>query len=143
MRWLLLTVLLLLLPGVAMADGCQGQVDSEYARRFAEDWVAAWNSHDLTRILDHYAEDLELHSPNIIAIAGEPSGLLKGRDKVAAYWAKALQAPNVTFELVEAFPGVNSVAIHWRRPGREVIEVVEFNAGCKVIRSNVLVKPVP
>jgi predicted HD phosphohydrolase len=30
------------------------------AERFAEDWVAAWNSHDLGRILEHYEEDFEM-----------------------------------------------------------------------------------
>ena len=148
MKWIILTVILLwavflLLPNGAMADGCTGQVSPATAQQFAKDWIAAWNSHDLPRILEHYAEELELRSPNIVTIGGEPSGVLKGRDRVAAYWAKALTGSNLTFELVDAFPGVNSVAIHWRRPGREVIEVVEFNPACKVVRSNVLVKLTP
>ena len=140
MKWIIVTAILLL-PGAAMAEDCQGPLSPAYARQFAQDWIDAWNSHDMDRILAHYADDLELHSPNIVTVAGEASGVLKGKDKIAAYWAQALRAsPNPTFELVEAFPGVGSVAIHWRRPGREVIEVVEFNAACKVFRSNVLVK---
>lgn len=142
MKWIILTATLLL-PSAAMAEGCNGQVSAAYAQQFAQDWVAAWNSHDLNRILQHYADDLELRSPGIITLGGEPSGILKGRDKVAAYWAKALQGSNLTFELIDAFPGVNSVAIHWRRAGREVVEVVEFNSTCKVIRSNVLVTLAP
>ena len=35
----------------------------EFARRFAEDWIASWNSHDLARILSHYTEDFEMSSP--------------------------------------------------------------------------------
>ena len=133
----------LLLPDAAMAAGCSGQVSPTFAQQFAQDWAAAWNSHDLGRILQHYADDLELRSPGIITVAGEPNGILKGRDKVADYWSKALQGSNLTYELIDAFPGVNSVAIHWRRPGRDVVEVVEFDAACKVNRSNVLVKLVP
>jgi hypothetical protein len=28
---------------------------NEFANHFAEDWIAAWNAHDLQRILAHYA----------------------------------------------------------------------------------------
>lgn len=27
---------------------------------FAHEWIAAWNAHDLERILAHYADDVEL-----------------------------------------------------------------------------------
>ena len=53
------------------------------------------------------------------------------------YWEKALKAPNLTFELIDVFAGVNSVSIHWRRPGRESIETMEFNTVCQVVRGNV------
>ena len=33
------------------------------ATRFAQEWVAAWNSRDLERILSHYADDVEVTSP--------------------------------------------------------------------------------
>src|SRR6516164_4567249 len=32
----------------------------EEAVKFAEDWVSAWNSHDLDKIMAHYADDVEL-----------------------------------------------------------------------------------
>lgn len=31
-------------------------MDEEQARRLAEEWYAAWNAHDLERILAHYGE---------------------------------------------------------------------------------------
>ena len=34
-----------------------------FAERFAKDWVAAWNSHDLDSILEHYEDDFEMSSP--------------------------------------------------------------------------------
>ena len=121
-------------------ENCEGRIGPAFASEFAADWIAAWNSHDLNRILGHYSEDFELRSPSIIAVAGEPSGVLKGKANVAAYWGKALKAQNLTFELIDVFAGVKNVAIHWRRPGREVIEVLEFNSACKVVRSSVLWK---
>jgi hypothetical protein len=33
------------------------------ARAFAAEWIAAWNSHDLDRILSHYAGDIVFLSP--------------------------------------------------------------------------------
>jgi ketosteroid isomerase-like protein len=49
-------------------------IDKTFAEHFAHEWIAAWNSHDLQRILSHYAEDFEMASPFIVQVAGEPSG---------------------------------------------------------------------
>ena len=141
MKWLMIAIALCL-PAAAMAqpERCEGQISPAFARSFADDWIAVWNAHDLDRILVHYADDFEMRSPSIITIAGEPSGVLKGKANVAAYWAKALKTPNLTYELIDVFAGVGSITVHWRRPGREVIEVMEFNPACKVVRSSVLTK---
>jgi hypothetical protein len=32
-------------------------ITRDFAERFAEEWVAAWNAHDLVRILAHYEDD--------------------------------------------------------------------------------------
>ena len=40
-------------------------MERESAERFAAAWIAAWNSHDLARILAHYTEDVVFHSPRI------------------------------------------------------------------------------
>src|ERR1700723_3107179 len=48
---------------VHRAAACQSlMMTSELALRFAE-WIAAWNAHDLPRILSHYADDFEMSSP--------------------------------------------------------------------------------
>ncbi|MBW7909447.1 MAG: nuclear transport factor 2 family protein [Kiritimatiellae bacterium] len=66
-------------------------ITREFAVKFAEHWIESWNSHDLKQILSHYTEDLEMSSPYIVQIAGEASGMLKGKEAVGAYWAKALE----------------------------------------------------
>ena len=53
------------------------------AERFAAEWIAAWNSGDLARILAHYAADFIFDSPFIPVVAGEPSGVLRGKAGVA------------------------------------------------------------
>jgi ketosteroid isomerase-like protein len=61
---------------------------------YVAEWMEAWNSHDLDRILGHYADDVEYYSPFIAALAepGGPGadGRLVGKDAVRAYFAAAL-----------------------------------------------------
>ena len=90
-------------------------MEKGFAERFAREWVAAWNSHDLDRILAHYDDDFEMSSPIITTLVGEPSGRLRGKTTVGAYWAKALRSvPNLRFELLAALAGVNSVTVYYR-----------------------------
>lgn len=111
-------------------------LNKTWASAFAEEWVAAWNAHDLERILAHYAEDFEMTSPLIIERMGEPSGMLKGKAQVRPYWALGLAAiPPLQFELLEVFVGVNSVGLYYRSVGRRlVMEVLVFNEQGQVIR---------
>lgn len=103
-------------------------ITREFAERFAEEWIAAWNAHDLPRVLSHYEDDFEMTSPLIIEVAGEPSGVLRGKKKVDAYWEKALERnPDLHFEKLGIFVGARSVAIHFRnQKGRLSVETFEF-----------------
>ena len=35
-------------------------IDKKLAEHFANDWIDSWNSHDLNRILSHYADSFEM-----------------------------------------------------------------------------------
>lgn len=84
------------------------------ARSFAEDWIVAWNAHDLDRVLSHYAEEFQMTSPFIVTSAGAPGGTLSGKSAVGAYWREALRRfPELRFELKGTFTGVDSVAIDY------------------------------
>jgi hypothetical protein len=54
-------------------------IDRAFAREFAAEWIAAWNSGDLERILSHYADDFEIRSPLIGERGFSPTGVLRGR----------------------------------------------------------------
>jgi hypothetical protein len=112
-------------------------IDTQFALHFGEDWVASWNSHDLNRILSHYDDNFEMSSPVIISIGGEPSGFLKGKEKVRAYWAKALQLiPDLRFELISTLVGVDSVTIYYKGArARLAAEVFHFGSDNKVIKA--------
>jgi ketosteroid isomerase-like protein len=111
-------------------------ISAEQARTFAREWVEAWNSHDLGRILSHYADDFEMTSPFIVGLVNEPTGTLKGKEKVRAYWAKALERiPDLHFELIEALASVNSIAIYYHAVlGKRAVELLFFDKNGKVAR---------
>lgn len=111
-------------------------IDKEFAKNFAADWINSWNSHDLVRILSHYTDDFEMSSPRIITVVNEPSGVLKGKTTIGAYWAKALElTPNLHFELVATLIGVNSVVLYYNGPRGQSAEAFHFDQHGKVIRA--------
>lgn len=111
-------------------------VTGEFARRFAGEWIAAWNAHDLERILSHYTDDFEMSSPVIVQLMGEPTGTLKGKAAVRDYWTKALdRLPDLRFELVDVYAGASSVVIHYRGPRGLSAEAFWFNSEGKVDRA--------
>jgi hypothetical protein len=107
-----------------------------FATHFAHEWVAAWNAHDLERILSHYTDDFEMSSPVIAQLMNEPSGTLRGKEAIRAYWAKALaQRPNLHFELADAFAGTSSITLTYRGHRGLSAEVFWFNTEGKVYRA--------
>ena len=111
-------------------------LDREFVERFAADWIDAWNSHDLARILEHYADDFEMSSPVIVQLTGEPSGRLVGRHQIGAYWAKALRLmPQLHFELLHTLGGVDSVTLCYRGHRGVSAEVFRFDETGKVTQA--------
>jgi len=112
-------------------------LDDAFAQRFAAEWIEAWNTHDLKRVLSHYADDFEMSSPYIVQIAGEPSGTLRGKAAVGAYWKKALElVPDLRFELIAVLVGVDSITLHYKGAyGRLVAEVLHFRSDGKIARA--------
>ena len=108
-------------------------MDSKFSHKFGKSWVEDWNSHDLAKILLHYTDDFELSSPIIKQLANEPSGILKGKDAIRCYWKKALEKhPNLKFEFINAYSGVNSIAVHYKGHRGLSMEVFHFDTNSKV-----------
>jgi ketosteroid isomerase-like protein len=106
-------------------------MDAELAMSFAEEWAAGWNSHDLDRILSHYAEDVVFSSPHIVRRLGDPSGEVHGIEKLRAYWGSGLQAePELHFTIEDVRCAVDTVVINYRNQrGHAVAEVLRFRDG--------------
>jgi hypothetical protein len=105
------------------------------AYQLANEWIAAWNAHDLDRILEHYDEDVELTSP-VAAQLGEPNGLVAGKVRLRAYFQRGLDAfPELHFDLEDVLWGLHSVLLYYRNhKGRRTAEYIEVSAGGRVRR---------
>lgn len=112
-------------------------MDKAFAHSFAAEWIAAWNSHDLERILSHYAEAVEFSSPMVAKLLNQPTGKLNGKAIVHAYWAKGLsRRPDLKFKFRAVLTGVQSLVIHYEGlDGINAAEYFEFGSDGKVARS--------
>jgi nuclear transport factor 2 (NTF2) superfamily protein len=108
----------------------------DFTEEFAREWIAAWNSRDLDRILAHYTGDFEMSSPVIVRVAGKPSGRLRGKKAVGAYWTKALAANRgLHFELITTLRGIGSIVIYYQGARGLAAELFEFDESGLVRRS--------
>ena len=114
-------------------------IDRAFARQFAAEWIAAWNSGDLERVFSLYADDFEMRSPLIAERGFSATGVLRGKAEIRPYWAAGIASakPPLAFELIDAYGGVSTVAIHYRSVGRKyVVEVIELDDGRRAIRGS-------
>ena len=85
------------------------------AQELAQDWIDAWNSHDIDRILSHYSDEIVLTSPFIIKLLGDSSGTIQGKAGLKSYFMKGLEAyPDLKFELYQTLIGVNSITLYYK-----------------------------
>jgi ketosteroid isomerase-like protein len=111
-------------------------MDHERAQRFADEWYAAWNAHDLDAILGHYTDDVEMVSPLVSMLAGRADDRLVGKDALRAYFAAGLESyPALRFEPIDLFVGVDSLVLHYRGArGDLAAEVVFLDGEDKITR---------
>ena len=98
------------------------------------EWIAAWNSHDLERILALYTEDAEMTSDRIQALGLEASGTLRGKASLRMYWGKAFQLlPNLHFDLIDTYVSPDSVVVFYQNErGAQICEYLRLDARGKI-----------
>ena len=109
----------------------------EDAVRFAEEWVLAWNRHDIEAVLKHYTDDIEMTTPMIQQVLGIASGTLKGKKAVGNYWRAALERlPDLKFSIIDVTSGVASVSIYYHAVmEKRAIETFFFDDTGKVCKA--------
>ena len=97
---------------------------------FAEQWVAAWNAHDVEAVLAHFADDVLFTSPVATRVLPETGGVVRGKDALRHYWTTALAAvPDLHFEVIGVYRGESTLVINYRNErGGLVNEVLTFDA---------------
>jgi ketosteroid isomerase-like protein len=109
-------------------------MELDEAQRFAEEWVAGWNAHDLDRIMRHYSDDVVFSSPVAARIIDGSDGVLRGIEALRAYWGEGLRRnPDLRFEVVGVCVGIDTVVINFRhQTGQIAAEVLTFSDGLVV-----------
>jgi predicted ester cyclase len=111
-------------------------VTRDEASQLANDWVAAWNAHDLDLVMGHYDEAVELTSPVAARLLGTADGKVIGKANLRAYFARGLEAyPQLQFRLEDVLWGLNSVVLYYtNQKGTRTAEFMEISAAGKVVR---------
>ena len=49
-------------------------------QKFADDWAAAWNAHNVDAVLRHFHDDVVFTSPVAARVLPETGGVVRGKD---------------------------------------------------------------
>ena len=108
-----------------------------FARAFAQQWIEAWNSHDLNRILAHYDNDVILLSPVALKLLQNGTGIVQGKSALRDYFHRGLQVySDLRFVLTDVLWGVETIVVYYGNNVRDgkTAEVMQFSPAGKVIR---------
>jgi ketosteroid isomerase-like protein len=105
------------------------------ADEFVREWIDAWNARDLERVLAHWADDCVFTSPFVVQWTGDPSGTVRGKAALRAYWKRGLELnQNLRFTLERTLVGHDSVVISYRNHrGQHCAEVIRLGADGKAV----------
>ena len=108
-------------------------ISQESAEGFAKDWLDAWNSHHLDRILTHYAEDAVILSPIAAEVTG--SSEVRGKESIRDYFRKGLETfPDLHFRLERVYCGTMSVVVcYTNQSNKHAAEFMRLDSEGKVV----------
>ena len=108
--------------------------DAARLTALGQQWIAAWNSHDLERVLALYAEDSEMTSDKIPLLGLDASGTLHGKQRLREYWGLALQRlPNLHFDLIDVYVSPDSLVVFYiNERGQKICEYLRVDADGKI-----------
>ena len=108
--------------------------DAARLTALGRDWIEAWNSHDLERVLALYAEDSEMTSDKILALGLDASGTVRGKPMLRKYWTRAFELlPNLHFELIDVFVSPDSLVVFYRNErGQKICEYLRLDDEGKI-----------
>jgi ketosteroid isomerase-like protein len=102
---------------------------------FADEWVRAWNAHDVAAVLDHCSDDVVFTSPVAARVVPESGGMVRGKAALRDYWTAALsQQANLHFELIGVSSGESTLVINYRNHRGQLVNKVRTFDGDGPVR---------
>lgn len=95
---------------------------------FSQQWVQAWNTHDVEAVLRHFHDDVVFTSPVAAKLLPESAGVVHGKPALRTYWNVAVQRmPDLWFTVEDVYQGIDTIVITYRNQnGGLVNEVLKF-----------------
>src|SRR5689334_17546086 len=99
------------------------------AHQFANEWVDAWNAHDVEAVLAHFHDDVVFTSPVAARVLPESDGVVRGKEALRHYWTTALALlPDLHFDVIGVYQGESTLVINYRNHRGELVnEVLTFD----------------
>ena len=116
------------------------RLDEAAGERLTDEWITAWNAHDLEAIMALYSPEVVFQTPTAIDTLGIPDGVVRGRERLREHFARGLQRlPDLRFDLDGFYVGVRSLAIVYRwADGTPVCELHEYDGEQRIERVQAL-----
>jgi hypothetical protein len=107
------------------------------AQWIARLWLKAWSGRDLPKLTELYADGCELSSPLVAIVMAEPSGRLRGKDRIIHFWeALFAREERLASDFFTVYRGIRTVIISYRSLlGKNALEQLEFDDAGRIIRS--------
>lgn len=71
-------------------------------KEIAKQWFAAFNEHDLEKLLSLYDHDAQHYSPKLKIRMPETQGLIKGKNALREWWKDAFdRLPSLQYEVIK------------------------------------------
>lgn len=112
----------------------------EEIKWFAADWINDWNSHDIERILSHYAQAIEFHSPKVSIFTKGAKAYFSTREELRPYFLRALaNRPNLHFKLIQTCADANGIALVYQNDIDAIgVELMDLDVNGHIKRARVL-----
>jgi ketosteroid isomerase-like protein len=96
---------------------------------FSEQWVRAWNAHDVELVLEHFHNDVLFTSPVAAKLLPGTAGVVRGKPALRHYRTQALQRiRNLRFVVEDVYQGIDTIAIVYRNQEDALVcEVLRFS----------------
>jgi ketosteroid isomerase-like protein len=109
-----------------------------WGQEFAKDWLSAWNSRDVERILDCYSDEFVMMSPMVRQMTGSQKGVLMNKAELRALCTKIFsEIPELQYALVAVSVGLDKLTIHYTSSECDMVaDVMNFNESWKIVSSN-------